>query len=205
MTHERTMQKHHAFMAAAQAIASLGTCDRKQVGAVIVKDGRCISWGFNGAPPGVPHCDQNMHGWHETDWPIQGGVSTPEWEARKLLEVGCRNATHAEANTLAFAARQGISTDKGTLYVTVSPCDVCARLIIAAGISMVYYDEEYRDPSGRELLQSAGVGCYQVEDVAGTDIGGQYERNPQCVANWPECFSGGYDPRCCRFPKSCSC
>jgi dCMP deaminase len=72
---------------------------------------------------------------------------------------GCRNATHAEANALAFAARQGISTDDATLYVTVSPCLDCARLLIAAGISHVLYDEEYRLPAGRELLARGGVRC----------------------------------------------
>ena len=70
---------------------------------------------------------------------------------------GCRNATHAEANALAFAARQGISTDGATLYVTVSPCLDCSRLLIAAGIVTVIYEEEYRDDRGIELLRRAGV------------------------------------------------
>ena len=70
---------------------------------------------------------------------------------------GCRNATHAEANALAFAARQGISTDGATLYVTVSPCLDCSRLLIAAGVKAVYYKEEYRDSRGLELLTTAGI------------------------------------------------
>jgi deoxycytidylate deaminase len=75
---------------------------------------------------------------------------------------GCRNATHAEANALAAAARQGISTARATLYVTVSPCDTCARLLIASGIERVVYLEEYRDESGVRLLREAGLVCQSL-------------------------------------------
>lgn len=70
---------------------------------------------------------------------------------------GCRNATHAEANALAFAARYGIGVDGCTLYVSVAPCEVCARLLIAAGISRVVAHRPYRDISGAELLKEANV------------------------------------------------
>ncbi len=133
-------------MSVALQIGELGTCSRKQVGAVITRDGRAISWGYNGAPPGMPHCSENGHGWGE-DY-IMASVE------------GCKNATHAEANALAFAARQGISTDGATLYVTVSPCEVCSKLLIAAGIERVVWGEAYRDPSGVDLLQRAGVICF---------------------------------------------
>lgn len=180
----RTQQKSAAFMHVAYTIAQLGTCDRKQVGCVIVRDGRCISWGFNGAPPGLPHCDENWHGWGVRDhqegkadlitfipnwrelalvsddehmpWDFSGGV---DWLTRTR---GCRNATHAEANALAAAAKQGISTDGGELFTTCSPCDTCSRLIIAAGIIRVYYMEEYRDRSGIELLRGASIECTQL-------------------------------------------
>jgi dCMP deaminase len=132
-------------MRIAKELSALSTCDRKYVGALIVRQGRCITWGYNGAPPSMPHCDENNHGF---------GDLTAD-----TLDLGCRNATHAEANALAFSARHGISVAGGTLYVTVSPCLDCARLLIAAGIYLVWYDEEYRDPSGRELLQEAGVTC----------------------------------------------
>ena len=143
-------------MEMAHVLRNLGTCDRKQVGALIVRDGRCISWGYNGAPPGMPHCDDNGHGW--------GGAMVDKAlvnESPLLLGAlethGCRNATHAEANALAFAARQGISTDESDLFVTVSPCETCARLIIAAGIIRVYYSEEYRKDDGVRLLQQASI------------------------------------------------
>lgn len=139
--------KDRVFMAVAFQIGELGTCDRKQVGAVITRDGRAISWGYNGAPPGMPHCSENNHGWYGAPHHDDGNL-------------GCKNATHAEANALAFAARQGISTDGATLYVTVSPCEVCSRLLIAAGIRRVVWGEAYRDPSGTALLSRAGVMCF---------------------------------------------
>jgi dCMP deaminase len=140
----RWHNKDTVFMEVAHTISVLGTCDRKRVGAIIVRDGRCVSWGYNGAPPGLPHCDANNHGYLE----LYGTLPH---------EHGCKNATHAEANALAFAARQGISTEGATLYVTVSPCDTCARLCIAAGLKEVRWDEEYRDRSGIELLERAGL------------------------------------------------
>ena len=135
-------------MQIAYVLAELGTCDRKHVGALIVRDGRCVSWGYNGAPSGAPHCSENNHGWNSnTDVEV----------------MGCRNATHAEANAIAFAARQGISTEGSELFVTVSPCDVCARLVIAAGIGAVYYAEAYRKDDGCQILQKASIRTVQLK------------------------------------------
>src|SRR5262245_53449449 len=128
----RELIKPFVFMDVARRIGELGTCPRLQVGAVLIRDGRCISWGYNGSPPGAPHC---VH----------------------LADEPCTTATHAEANAVAFAARQGISTEGATLFVTVSPCAACARLLIAAGISCVRYAEPYRDPEGLQILEEAGV------------------------------------------------
>src|ERR1700748_1048961 len=106
--------KHHVFMGIAQTLSQLGTCDRKQVGAVIVRDGRCITWGFNGAPPGLPHCDENLHGWLGVNQELEMGkylIASGQLQIGDSLAVeavkqfGCRNATHAEANALAFAAK----------------------------------------------------------------------------------------------------
>jgi len=121
-------QKEYTFLEVAKTIGKLSTCDRANVGAVIVRDGRCICWGYNGAPPGMPHCEENNHGWGDYD--LQGVRH-------------CRNATHAEANALAFAARQGISTDGATLFVSMSPCDTCSRLLLAAGILRVVFAKMY--------------------------------------------------------------
>jgi dCMP deaminase len=108
-----------------------------------------VTWGYNGAPPGLPHCSENQHGWLDDEEHWGEDVNT----------LGCRNATHAEANALAFAARQGISTDGGTLYVTLSPCENCARLLLAAGVVRVVYEQEYREDRGLALLKEAGVEC----------------------------------------------
>jgi dCMP deaminase len=134
---ERERRKLEVFMAMAEDLAQLGTCPRKQVGALIVRGGRIISSGYNGAPPGMPHCDHS--------------VFEP-----------CDTATHAELNAVVFAARHGVSTAGGTLIVTLSPCVTCSRLTIAAGIKTVYYREEYRDGSGRDLLFAAGVDCWPL-------------------------------------------
>jgi dCMP deaminase len=147
--------KDEVFLQIADVLGQLSTCDRASIGAVIVRDGRCVSWGFNGAPPGMPHCSENHHGWlgqptiEETN--KDGVLIDP------IPKYGCRNATHAEANALTFAARQGISTDDGTLYVSQSPCVECARLLVAAGIARVLWRVEYRDPAGLNLLAEAGV------------------------------------------------
>lgn len=138
-------KKDRVFMAMAYQLAQLGTCDRKKVGAIVTRRGRCITWGFNGAPPGMPHCSENHHGYDDI---YPNGLGAAE-------AAGCRNATHAEANALAAAARQGISTEGGTLYVTVSPCDTCARLLIAAGIHRVVWCETYRDDLGIRILERA--------------------------------------------------
>lgn len=166
---DRVELKLQTFMAVAAQISQLGTCDRKRVGAVFIRDGRCISWGFNGAPEGLPHCEDNNHGWlpewedaaahyqnEKGEDPHEAMDSADQSVENWIKDIGCKNATHAEANALAFAARSGISTDKSTLFVTVSPCGACARLLIASGVKTIYYLEEYRDTAGLELIREAG-------------------------------------------------
>jgi dCMP deaminase len=137
--------KDEVFLLMARQLGELSTCDRAPVGAIITLAGRAVSWGYNGAPPGMPHCDENNHGW---------GADTT-FDSR-----GCKNAIHAEVNAVAFAARVGNSTEGGTLFVSVSPCESCSRLLISAGINRVVYHQEYRDRSGIELLGRAGIGAY---------------------------------------------
>jgi dCMP deaminase len=130
----RSETKDRVFLDIAVRLGELGTCSRAQVGALITMDGRCVSWGYNGAPPGLPHCV------HLAD-----------------SQEPCLVATHAEANAVAFAARQGISTEGGTLYVERSPCVDCARLAIASGIKRVVWAYDYRDESGIFMLMQAEV------------------------------------------------
>jgi dCMP deaminase len=156
--------KATVFLQMATALSRLATCDRSHVGAIIIKEGRCISWGYNGAPPGLPHCDESRHGWLEyAHDAVKGDGITSQYDDReKWIELqislfGCRATTHAEANALAFAARQGISTAGGALFTTVSPCETCAKYLIAAGIKDVHYLREYRDTTGIKLLDKARV------------------------------------------------
>ena len=123
------------LMEIAVAFAKRSTCLRRKVGAVIGKGGRVLSSGYVGAPPGMPHCTPDIC-----------NPSQP-----------CLRTIHAEANAIAWAARCGIETFGTTLYTTVSPCNDCAKLIIAAGITRIVYLETYRDLRPLLLLQEAGV------------------------------------------------
>lgn len=153
----RANDKDMVFLACAEVLGSLSTCDRAKIGAILTYKGRAIAWGFNGAPPGQPHCDQNYHG-HIPEWDGRTGTFMHSAAEEKLALEGCRNAIHAEVNSIAFAARQGISTEGATCYVSQSPCLGCAQLLIAAGIDRVVFAKEYRDRAGLELLEGAGIG-----------------------------------------------
>ena len=123
-------------METAKVFAKRSTCSRASVGAVITVANRVVATGYNGAPAGMPHCDHTIE-------------SEP-----------CRNAVHAEANAVAFAARHGAKLEGGTLYTTMVPCLACAQLLINAGIQRVVAAQPYRDRAGLELLSLAGL---QVE------------------------------------------
>lgn len=117
------------------------TCLRRQVGAVLAREGRIISTGYGGAPAGVPHCTEETCHAHKP----------------------CIRTIHAEANAVAYAARTGVPTDATTLYTTASPCIECAKLIINAGIVRVVYDEEYRDTDPILLLEGVGIRCEKFD------------------------------------------
>jgi dCMP deaminase len=127
------------LMKAAWLWSERGTCSRLQVGAVLTRDTRVISSGYNGAPKKLEHCV------HEDNSP-------------------CEISAHAEENALIFAAREGISTDGTVMYTTYDPCSRCARLIINAGVKEVVYDRIYRrSTGGLDLLARAGIPTRQIE------------------------------------------
>lgn len=126
----------------ARLMALRSTCSRASVGCVVALDGRVCTTGYNGAPRGLPHCDHQVHELSIDDTPVA---------------LTCRTAVHAEANAVAFAARNGVALDGATLYTTVAPCLACAMLIVNAGITRVVYAVSYRDAGGVGLLQSADV------------------------------------------------
>ena len=131
-------------MEIASVVAKRSTCLRQHVGAVIVKDKRILATGYNGAPSGLPHCEEVGC--------LRDRMSVPSGERQEL----CRGV-HAEQNAIIQAAKFGISVDGGTLYSTHCPCITCAKIIINAGIKRVVYGKEYADKNGLKLLEEAGV------------------------------------------------
>jgi dCMP deaminase len=134
------------FLRVAQVVAQRGTCLRAMVGAVIVREGRIISIGYNGAPPRQPHC-------------LEAGCLIP------FKGSGCVRAVHAELNAILWAAREGIPTDRAVMYSTHSPCPTCAVTMVTAGICAVYYLHDYH-ASDLEILDNAGIYHEKVEHGA---------------------------------------
>ena len=132
------------FMAIAHVVASRSTCSRRQVAAVIVKDNRIISTGYNGTPRGITNCNEG--GCPRCNSTVPSGKS--------LDECLC---SHAEENAITQAAYHGISVKGATLYTTFSPCLMCAKMIINSGIACVVYNDCYTNQNGISLLIQAGV------------------------------------------------
>ena len=137
----------HRCMEMTDTISGWASCYQKnrKMGAVIVRDKRILTTGYNGAPQGIKPC-----------------VERGECLRRKLgIPSGTRAevcyAVHAEQNALIQAARMGVSVYGATMYVTYSPCIICARLLINAGIVRVIYRYDYPDEFSREILKEAGV------------------------------------------------
>jgi len=124
------------FMAIAEQVASRSTCDRKNVGAVIVRDKTILSTGYNGSLRGSPHCDEAGHD-------IENGH--------------CVRTVHAEANAVAQAAKNGVAIDGLDIYVTASPCLTCFKLIANAGIRTVFYKEFYQDARITDYAREADI------------------------------------------------
>lgn len=140
------------FMNIAELVKSRSTCLRRQVGAVIVKDNRIITTGYNGAPSNIKHCiDLGVCPREE--------MGIPSGERHEL----CR-ALHAEQNAIIQAANMGVSTNGGTLYVTLQPCVICAKMAINAGIKKIVYKGDYPDALAIDMLQEADVALYVMED-----------------------------------------
>jgi dCMP deaminase len=136
-----TMNKSRAtwdeyFMDIARVVATRATCDRKHVGAVVVRDRSILATGYNGSIRGLPHCDEAGH----------------------LMEEGhCVRTVHAESNAIAQAAKNGVRIDGSAIYVTASPCWSCFRLIANSGISRIVFGEFYRDPKIFEFATKIGI------------------------------------------------
>ena len=139
MTNEKQKKYDVAYLRIAQEWGKLSYCKRRQVGAIIVKNNMIISDGYNGTPTGFDNqCeDENNY----TKWYV----------------------LHAEANAITKVSASTQSSEGSTLYVTLSPCTDCSKLIHQAKIKRVVYNEQYKDTSGLEFLEKAGVEVCQIE------------------------------------------
>ncbi|WP_438972745.1 deoxycytidylate deaminase [Polaribacter sp.] len=133
MTEQKQLKYDKAYLKMALEWGKLSHCKRKQVGALIVKDRMIISDGFNGTPTGFDNCCEDESG-------------ATKWEV-----------LHAEANAILKVASSTQSAKEATLYITLSPCTQCSKLIHQAGIKRVVYANAYKDPSGLDFLKKAGV------------------------------------------------
>lgn len=115
------------FINIATELATASKCVSKQVGAVIVKDGRILSTGYNGTPAGFINCNEHWKGQYTSEH--------HDWS--KTYEI------HAEMNAIIWAARQGISIEDATIFVTLEPCSECSKNLIASGIKRIVYAKEY--------------------------------------------------------------
>jgi dCMP deaminase len=138
MTTEKRNKYDKAYLRIATEWGLLSYCKRKQVGAIIVKDRMIISDGYNGTPSGFENCCEDEDGL--TRWDV----------------------LHAEANAILKVARSTQSCEGATLYITLSPCKECSKLIHQSGIKRVVYHIGYRDDSGIQFLKKAGVEVEQV-------------------------------------------
>lgn len=130
-----------AYLRIAAEWSKLSYCKRKQVGAIIVRDRMIISDGYNGTPSGFENCCEDEEGL--TQWFV----------------------LHAEANAISKVARSTQTCENATLYITLSPCKECSKLIHQSGIKRVVFQHGYRDNTGLDFLEKAGVVVSQIEDL----------------------------------------
>lgn len=134
------------FMDICRMVGTRGTCDRGRSGCVIVKDKRLVSTGYVGSPIGLPHCDDAGHEMH-TVTKEDGTISRH-----------CIRTTHAEQNAICQAARYGIALNGATLYCKMTPCYICAKMIINAGITRVVSEKDYKTGARtKEIFKNAGI------------------------------------------------
>lgn len=132
------------FMEIARVVAGRSTCERRKVGAVLVRDRQILATGYNGAPRKLEHCTERGC--------LREELGVPSGERHEL----CRGL-HAEQNAVVQAAYQGTNIQGSALYCTHQPCSACAKMIINAGIDVVHFGGSYPDGLALEVLKEAGV------------------------------------------------
>jgi len=137
------------FINIASEIAKASKCVSKQVGAVIVRDGRILSTGYNGTPSGFTNCCDHWEGKYTNEH--------HEWS--KTYEI------HAEMNAIIWAAREGIKIKDATIYVTLEPCSDCSKNIIASGIKRIVYDKSYEHTNSSVVTNFIEVNGVVIEQI----------------------------------------
>jgi dCMP deaminase len=138
---EKQLRYDQAYLKMALEWAKLSHCTRKKVGALIVKDRMIVSDGYNGTPTGFDNCCENDLG--KTHWYV----------------------LHAEANAILKVAKSTHNINGATLYITLSPCKECSKLIVQSGIKRVVYLMDYKDNSGLSFLEESGIEVCQIETL----------------------------------------
>ena len=141
MTKERVSWETY-FMNIAKEVSTRSTCDRKHVGAVIVRDKTLLSTGYNGSIKGLRHCNE---------------------AGCEMVDGHCIRTSHAEANAIVQAAKNGVKIDGSEIYVTASPCYNCFKLIANSGIKIIFYNELYRDQRIKERAKEVGIELVSLE------------------------------------------
>jgi dCMP deaminase len=146
------------FMDITSLVARRSTCMRRQVGAVMVKEKNILATGYNGTPSGITHCDVTGC--------LREQLNVPSGERHEL----CRGL-HAEQNAIIQAARHGVNISDSVLYCTNSPCIICTKMLINAGIRKVVYLQGYSDSLSLEMLDEAGIEALSFAEVDGRKPG----------------------------------
>ena len=143
---QKQLRYDTSYLKMAESWSQLSHCQRKKVGAIIVNDGMIISDGYNGTPAGFDNCCENELG--ETNWYV----------------------LHAEANAILKVAKSTNNCKGATLYLTLSPCKDCSKLVLQAGITRVVFKDSYKDTAGIDFLKDAGIELIQIENTDGGEI-----------------------------------
>jgi dCMP deaminase len=149
------------FMAIAKIVSTRSTCNSRPVGAVIVRDKQILATGYNGAVSHAPHCIEGPGG-NEDPFCFRRSINAPEEDKYNY----CR-ANHAEANAIAQAARLGVPLEGSTLYITMTPCYVCLKMLSTARVLDIYYEYDYestkkdRDKFWKTMVRECGIKTFE--------------------------------------------
>lgn len=161
--------KHSTFMNIAREFASESKCISIQVGAVVVKDDHIITHGYNGSPKGHQNCCDRfaLPKRYDMMYMAEGKLKLTDAGRAEHHAYSTENEIHAELNAILFAAKHGLSIDGATMYVTLSPCQQCAKSLTQSGIKRIIYDKLYdKNPDNwKDIFIKSGVIIEQLDEV----------------------------------------